>query len=180
MILESIFRNCRQFSRVDGDRVVNVHERLLAGDLSESAALLDALPDDGSAWPRDRWPALRLSDGLQLGSDGGHGPIRYGVREYDAGRRVRFAFTPGSGLDGWHELRLEELPGAGVRWTHELVMIRPSVVVRGLFEPLHDALIEDLFDSVAAALGGVEVARRRLPASVAMRRGLAERLRRAR
>ena len=102
-------------------------------------------------WPSPPWSPLRLSDGLNPGSTGGHGPIRYTVEAYEPGRRLRFRFEPATGADGWHEFRLE--PG---RITHELqartfgrMLILWPLAIRWL----HEALIRDLFDRVERADG---------------------------
>jgi hypothetical protein len=135
-------------------RIHNVHERILPpGGTPES--LIDGLAgDDDRLWPHDRWPAMRFEGGMQVGNQGGHGPIRYGVLEHQPGQLARFGFTGPPGLIGEH------------RW--ELDHSRDGVVLRHvltghtegrmhwqwplLFEPLHDALVEDALDHAVAEL----------------------------
>ncbi len=87
---------------------------------------------------------------LAVGADGGHGPIRYRVVEYEPGRRVRFVFHPATGISGIHELAVEALGEDRCRMRHVLLG-RARGAMRALFplvvEPLHDAVIEDLLDN---------------------------------
>lgn len=144
----------------------NVHERELStgGPLAE--ALIDGLagPDD-QLWPHDRWPAMHLNDGLNVGSEGGHGPIHYRVIDHRPGRLVHFAFTAPEGLIGEHGFELDS--------SKEPVVVRH--VLRGrtagrvrwqwplLFEPLHNALIEDSFDRAVAVVSETTYQPRRWP-----------------
>jgi hypothetical protein len=136
-------------------QIDNVHEQVLptAGPLAE--ALIDGLAGtDDRLWPHDRWPAMHLDGGLRVGSEGGHGPIRYRVLEHQPGRLVRFAFTAPEGLIGEHGYQLDSSEGKPVL-RH---VLRGRTVGRMrwqwplLFEPLHDALIEDSFDRAVAAV----------------------------
>ena len=87
---------------------------------------------------------------LALGADGGHDGIYYYVSEYEPGRRVRFTFHPRTGIVGAHELGLDALDDERSRIRHVLIG-RTSGAMRVMFpaavEPLHDAVIEDLFDN---------------------------------
>ena len=134
----------------------SIHERRLPVRIDEAGALIDQLssPRD-RLWPRDAWPSMQLDSGLRIGSEGGHGPIRYEVEAYEPGRRARFRFTSPRGLSGFHEFRVSESEGHTVlthlleaklsgltSWTWPLV-----------YRPLHDALIEDALDRAESALG---------------------------
>ena len=127
----------------------NVHARDYG---TAPGALLDSILDPArSIWPSPPWPALRLDRGLAVGSRGGHGPIRYAVEAYEPGRRVRFRFDPRLGFDGWHELATD-----GTRLTHVLECRASGVALMKwllVIRPLHDALLEDLLDRAAEALG---------------------------
>ena len=133
-------------------RIRNVHFRDYAAAPARLGALIDAVLDPArTIWPSPPWPALKLDRGLEVGSRGGHGPIGYEVVSYEPGRRVRFSFDPKLGFDGWHELAVE-----GARLVHTLAfeargfaLLKWLVVIR----PLHDALLEDLLDRAAVALG---------------------------
>lgn len=135
-------------------RIHNVHERRLApGGMPGS--LIDGLAgDDDRLWPHDRWPAMRFEGGLHEGNKGGHGPIRYQVIEHRPGRLARFGFTAPPGLIGEHRWELLGSDAAVVlrhvvsghtegrmRWQWPL-----------LFEPLHDALVEDALDHAVAEM----------------------------
>jgi hypothetical protein len=138
--------------------VHNVHERVLATSLEHVAPLIDGLASPGDRlWPRDRWPAMKLDQALQVGAAGGHGPIRYVVDDYEPGRSVRFRFTAPKGFVGTHGFELEPLDGDRVRIRHTLDM-RVEAPARlswtFVYRPLHDALIEDAFDRVEAQFGG--------------------------
>jgi hypothetical protein len=90
----------------------NVHERVLDAGEHAVGSLVDSLSsEDDRLWPNRRWPAMQLDRGLQVGSDGGHGPVRYAVARYEPGHLVAFAFTPKFPIDGEH--RVEVLPGPG-------------------------------------------------------------------
>lgn len=139
---------------VAGSRLCNVHERIVPGPLERSSELLEGILDpDTSVWPFDL-RRLELDRGLNPGSTGGHGPVRYSVVEHDLGRRVRFAFTPDAPIAGWHEFVLGDVPSLGVRWRHELLIDPVDRWVREHIEPSHDALIETLLDHVDTRLAG--------------------------
>src|SRR5580704_802115 len=97
---------------------------------------------------------MYLDGGLRVGSQGGHGPIRYRVLEHLPGQLVHFAFTAPEGLIGGHGYQLDSSGGRLVL-RHTL---RGRTVGRMLwqwpllFEPLHDALIEDSFDRAVAVV----------------------------
>ncbi|OLT41978.1 hypothetical protein BJF86_03020 [Serinicoccus sp. CNJ-927] len=139
-----------------------VHQRRIAAPAARIGPLLDRLggPDD-PLWPAPAWVPMRLDRRLAVGSQGGHGEVRYHVVEHEPGERVRFRFEPEVGLDGWHELRIEP---AGAGWcvvTHE-IQARPRGVVRLLWPAavrwMHDAVVEDLLDN-AELIGTGEVCR---------------------
>ncbi len=134
----------------------NAHSRRLPAAPADVGRLLDSLAsDDDVLWPVDRWPALRLDRPLQVGADGGHGPVRYRVQDYVAGRRVVFRFDPSVGLDGVHALELVAGPG-GTLLQHTLEA-HPRGAMRVLWplcvRRLHDALLEDLLDRAERSLG---------------------------
>jgi hypothetical protein len=40
----------------------------------------------------DKWPPMKLDKGFQVGSKGGHGPIRYFVTDYKKDNSITFQF----------------------------------------------------------------------------------------
>ncbi|WP_188835112.1 DUF3995 domain-containing protein [Flexivirga endophytica] len=141
--------------RWDGDWLVDEHRRRIEGGVP--TGFLGGLLDPAARlWPSDAWPPLVLDDGLRVGSDGGHGPIRYRVIDSDS-RRVRFSF--GGDREGWHEFRVEGVEGDVL--VHEARLHRPSATDRCFVIQLHDALIEHLLDD--AESGGARYPRRRWP-----------------
>ena len=129
----------------------NVHERVINAPLEPLGVLLDGLGQKGDRlWPSRSWPPMVLDRPLALGADGGHDGIYYYVSEYEPGRRVRFTFHPRTLLIRGHELGLGALDDERSRIRHVLIG-RTSGAMRVMFpaavEPLHDAVIEDLFDN---------------------------------
>ncbi len=100
----------------------NVHERVVDAPIERLGALLDGLGQKGDRlWPSQNWPPMVLDRPVSEGGAGGHGAIRYHVAEYEPGARVRFAFEPATGIDGAHELSLDELSDGRCRMRHVLV-----------------------------------------------------------
>jgi hypothetical protein len=146
----------RGVAPVRGGVATSIHERRLPVPIDEVGALIDGLssPRD-RLWPRDAWPSMHLDSGLQVGSAGGHGPIRYEVDVYEPGRRARFRFTAPRGLAGFHEFRATEVEGYTVLSHH--LEVRPGGLTALtwplVYLPLHDALIEDALDRAESTLG---------------------------
>lgn len=129
----------------------NVHERVINAPIDRLGPLLDGLGQKNDClWPSKYWSPMILDRPLSLGANGGHGGIRYHVVEYQPGTRVRFSFNPETGIKGIHELSLDALPDGRCRIRHVLIG-RTHGLMRLVFklavEPLHNAVIEDLFDS---------------------------------
>lgn len=158
--------------------VRNVHERRLPVPAATAGTLLDSLagPED-RLWPRRTWPAMRFDRPLGVGATGGHGPVRYSVEEYVPGRRVRFRFHGPAGFDGYHEFEVLPEDDTACRLRHSLVMTThwPAWLTWPLFfRPLHDALIEDSFDTATRNLGLPLPAPRRWSVWVRVLRALAQ------
>lgn len=136
----------------------SVHERTIAAPSATVGALLDRVSSDSDPlWPAPSWPPIRFDRPLSVGADGGHGPIRYQVTEYEPGRRIRFEFDPASGIEGHHELTVEPSASDRCVMRHELegaargaALLKWTCVIRWL----HDALIEDLFDNAEQVATG--------------------------
>lgn len=128
-------------------RRLNVHFRDIPARPEAVGALLDGLASaEDRLWPED-WPPMELSDGLEVHSSGGHGPVRYAVRAHDPGRSVTFRFTGDRprGVHGGHTFAVVD-SGEGCRLWHLLdcQLTGPARVTWDtLWAPLHDALLED-------------------------------------
>ena len=137
-------------------QIHNVHERVLAASPERVGALLDGLsgrPDP--LWPEEQWPPMRFDGPLQQGAAGGHGPIRYEVDHYEPGLLARFRFTGPRGLHGTHTFAvMRASDGALLRHAIKgraggrMWLLWPLV-----FQPLHNALLEDALDKAARAVG---------------------------
>lgn len=138
-------------------RVLNVHRRVLAAPMVDAGRLLDSLGSRHDLlWPTPEWPRMRFDRVLQVGADGGHGPIRYEVSEYVQGRRVVFRFKAPRGFRGTHALDLVPRAAGGCELVHTIDMEAsgPARFTWPLvFGPLHDALLEDALDRASAATG---------------------------
>lgn len=137
-------------------QVLNIHTRVLTCDPAAPGALLASLGSRADRlWP-ELWPPMRLQPGLQPGAKGGHGPIRYTVESLAPGAAARFRFTGPRGFDGMHEFTIEPESETQTRITHRIVMQthgRAQWTWPLVYEPLHDALIEDAFGRIERELG---------------------------
>jgi Protein of unknown function (DUF3995) len=159
--------------------VLNRHERRIHAGYQDVADLLASLagPHD-RVWPGDRWPAVVMNNGTIPGSKGGHGFVRYWVESAEPGRIV-MRFDPKMRLDGTHTFSVETAGSESII-RHE-VDASPSSIMRflwpALIEPLHDAVVEDAFDNIEAAVAGRAVIRSTLSGPVRRRRRLMAMLR---
>jgi hypothetical protein len=141
-------------------KIFNKHDRAISTSLDDVGQVIDTLsgPED-ALWPHEKWPPIILDSALEVGSAGGHGPVRYRVSEYIAGRRAAFQFDQAgilAGMDGLHYF--------------EVIPRRRHVIIRHVLEgdcdfgmwlkftfvvrPMHNALIEDAFDKVESKING--------------------------
>lgn len=148
--------------------VHKVHVLEIAATATTVGALLDELGDNGGRlWPSDRWPTapMGFDRGLEPGSSGGHGAIRYVVDTYVPGRSVVFRFTPDMPLDGVHRLDVEPLGPTRTRLTHTLDVTAASRM--RLLAPVllgsHNAIVEDLLARAHHAATGEPLSYPRLP-----------------
>ncbi len=132
--------------------VLNIHRRIIAQPIEKVAPLLDTLASkEDRIMPTAQWPPIRLDQGLQPGSKGGHGPIRYTVSEYLPGALVKFLFSRPRGFRGHHWFEITDLKNGQTEIKHTIDMqvvgidiLTWSFAIRWL----HDALIEDGFDKI--------------------------------
>jgi hypothetical protein len=145
----------------------NIHSRTLDHPIGKVSAQLATLATDhDSVWPNDRWPAMRLNKGLAVGSSGGHGFVRYSVESVNP-NTVVFRFHPSVGLDGTHRFTVTAGTGAPASTVlSHIIDAEPRGLMRLVWPlvvaPLHNALVEDAFDSIAAALRNQAVVRQNL------------------
>ncbi|WP_129664573.1 DUF2867 domain-containing protein [Phytoactinopolyspora endophytica] len=136
----------------------NVHERTIDAPAEKVASLLEHIGQTGDRlWPSPAWMPMRLDGPVQVGADGGHGPVLYWVSEYEPGHRVRFAFHPKCGIEGYHELVIE--PAGSDRCVIRHVLDAQLLGVMRVVGPLavrwvHDAVIEDLLDNAERSATG--------------------------
>jgi len=139
-------------------KMSNVHERTISAPVACVGALLDTLSSaDDKFWPHENWPGVRFNLPLQVGAIGGHGTGPYKVSSYIPGRHIRFEF--GGGRQGYHEFTLQEIDGATCLLRHTTkAKLTFNSACRWYFvtRPLHNALIEDLFDKVESQVAKVE------------------------
>lgn len=137
--------------------VINTHERELNATPEQVGRLIDSLSSEQDIlWPHESWPAMKLSGALAVGADGGHGPIGYAVDYYAPGRSIKFRFKRPRGFDGYHRFEFLHANGRSVVLRHTLNMRVTGVaalVWSLVFEPLHDALIEDSLAKAQAIIG---------------------------
>ncbi|HQV33169.1 MAG TPA: SRPBCC family protein [Calditrichia bacterium] len=138
-------------------QIRNTHRREMNAPIETVGALLDTLASrEDRLWPGEAWPRMKFDRPLSVGADGGHGPIRYFVEEYQPSTYIRFRFTGPRGFDGFHELRMEALPENQTFLIHNLEMSARGIANLSwplIFRPLHDALVEDAFTKAQAQLG---------------------------
>ncbi len=141
-------------------KIFNVHERALSVSAEKAGSAIDSLTrEDDFLWPGHRWPPMKLDAPLGKGASGGHGPVKYSVKEYVPGKRIVFGFDKSgvvAGIDGRHYF--------------EVVSLREKVILRHVVEgkcgfrdwllwhavigPCHDALLEDGLDLAENTLTG--------------------------
>ncbi|WP_018622165.1 hypothetical protein [Spirosoma luteum] len=132
-------------------KVINIHKREIQQPPVELAKLFNTLATENDMMlATDKWPAMKFEKGLQVGSKGRHGPIKYFVTEYQPGKSITLQFDM-IGFNGFHKLAITELETTKTELSHVINMttmgsatIKWALVIRWL----HDAYIEDAFDKV--------------------------------
>jgi hypothetical protein len=135
----------------------NVHERTIAAPAARVGALLDTLASaDDKFWPHENWPSVKFNLPLEVGAIGGHGTGPYTVSSYTPGQHIRFEF--GAGRLGFHEFRVQQIDDTTCLLRHMTnARLKFNSAWRWYFliRPLHNALIEDLFDKVEGQVAKV-------------------------
>lgn len=133
-------------------KVLNIHRRMIGQPKEAIMALLETLGTKNDlVWPLEKWPAMRLDQGLKVGSRGGHGPIQYTIDHYVPGELIRFEFSRPKGFHGCHRFEFSETGPDKTMLTHTIEMHTSGTgTIKWLFAIrwLHDALIEDAFDKI--------------------------------
>lgn len=132
-------------------KVINIHKRQISQPRSELGNLLKTLATDNDMMiATDKWPRIKLDNGLQIGSKGGHGPIKYFVTDYQPNSSITFQFDL-KGFDGFHKFEITETEPNKTQLTHIIDMTTSgSATLKWVLAIrwLHDAYIEDAFDKV--------------------------------
>jgi len=133
-------------------RVVNSHKRVIHQPKAQLSQLFDTLGlEDDKIWPHENWPAMRFKDGLKVGSQGGHGRIRYKIIAFSPGNHIKFKFSKPEGFNGTHELIINSLTENSTEIVHEILVntsFKATFFWLFIIRWLHDALIEEAFDKV--------------------------------
>lgn len=132
-------------------KVLNIHQRIIQQPKSELEKLFRTLSSKNDMMlATDRWSPMKLDKGLQVGSKGGHGPIKYTVIDYQLDNSITFRFDL-TGFDGYHKFVLTALDSHKTELKHIIDMntsgaatFKWALAIRWL----HDAYIEDAFDKV--------------------------------
>lgn len=132
-------------------KVINIHKRQINQPKDELAKLLKTLATDNDMMlATDKWSPMKLDSGLQVGSKGGHGPIKYFVTDYQPDNSITFQFDL-KGFDGFHKFEFLETEPNITQLTHIIDLttsgtatLKWALAIRWL----HDAYIEDAFDKV--------------------------------
>ena len=138
--------------------IVNIHKRNYKVPKDQFMALFSTLASkEDKIWPKEKWPSMKLDNGLNEGSKGGHGPIRYFVRAHIPGEKLVFQFTKPIGFDGVHKFDIEELEKDQIKVIHTIDM-KTDLIGSFLWyigiKWLHDALIEDGLDKIHNVITG--------------------------
>ncbi len=132
-------------------RILNIHKREISQPKSEIAKLLKTLASDNDLMlATEKWSPMILDNGLVVGSAGGHGPIKYFVKEYKQDHSITFQFTL-NGFNGFHTFEISEIEGDKTILLHRIDMTTSGIVSLKwalVIRWLHDAYIEDAFDKV--------------------------------
>jgi hypothetical protein len=132
-------------------RFERTHRREIDAPAATVGALIDTLGSQHDRlWPSRKWPTLAIGfdRALDVGAQGGHGPMRYVVSEYLPSEAVEFCFDRRSGAEGTHRLHVQALGPGRSRLTHTVsanLGLRYAVVLP-VFRAMHDAVVGDLLD----------------------------------
>ncbi len=133
-------------------KVLNIHKRVINQPKEKVEEIFRTLSSENDkVWPTEKWPAMKFDDGLQIGSVGGHGPIRYRVEDIQPGDSVQFKFLKPTGFHGFHKFELNKISDSSTEVIHTIDMStsgRGTILWLVGIRHLHDALIEDALDKL--------------------------------
>lgn len=93
-------------------RVKNRHTRIIHQPKEKVSQLFKTLASsEDLVWLSENWPAIKFKNGLQVGSKGGHGHIRYTIIEMNDFDDIKFQFSKPKGFIGTLELQVLALSG---------------------------------------------------------------------
>ncbi|MBL7887858.1 MAG: hypothetical protein JNJ52_14010 [Flavobacterium sp.] len=132
-------------------KIINIHKREIDQPKEEIVKLFKTLASENDLMlATNKWSPMKLDNGLQIGSKGGHGPIKYHIVEYNPEESVIFKFDL-KGFDGTHKFNIQEINQNKTELSHIIDMKTSGVsTIKWFFAIrwLHDAYIEDAFDKV--------------------------------
>lgn len=132
-------------------KVLNIHKREIQQPKYKVEALFKTLASDNDLMlATHKWSPMILDKGLQVGSKGGHGPMKYHVIHYKPENYIVFKFDM-KGFDGVHQFVISEIDSKTTQLSHTIAMTTSGVAtLKWIFviRCLHDAYIEDAFHNV--------------------------------
>jgi len=133
-------------------KVLNIHKRILNQPKNKISELLATLSTENDRiWPKEKWPEMKFKTGIQVGTKGGHGPIRYSVEKYNPDEIIQFRFSKPNGFNGVHKFEIKELDKENTEIKHTIDMNttgKGTLIWTFAIRSLHNALIEDGFDKL--------------------------------
>lgn len=132
-------------------KVINIHKREINQPKEEIIKLFRTLASENDLMlATNKWSPMKLDKGLQIGSKGGHGPIKYHVVEYNPEDLIVFEFDL-KGFNGTHKFNIIAINQKRTELSHIIDMKTSGFsTIKWIFAIrwLHDAFIEDAFDKV--------------------------------
>jgi hypothetical protein len=133
-------------------KVINIHKRTLKQPKAKIEALFKTLSSENDMiLATHKWSPMKLNKGLQVGSKGGHGPIKYFVSAYQPDAFIQFEFTEPQGFNGFHKFEIIAIDPILTEIKHTIDMNTYGMAtLKWVFAIhwLHDSLIEDALDKV--------------------------------
>lgn len=136
--------------------VRNVHELRLPSSMREEivAGIEHLGTGQDVLWPDDRWWPMELDAPPADGGRGGHGPVRYRCTQYRPGF-AEFTFHRVAAFKNWNGTHSFQLLEDGDEMTLRLELVaRPGIpeflIWKVFCEPLHNALVDDMFANCIA------------------------------